>query len=99
MTKRKIEENKISRLEQEMAEAKTERHRQSCANNIARIKDKMTRMQDLDKEIYYGVWSNISKKFVFGIKAKSQNEAMRQLFAKIGNDARKWRFEIKEYRS
>ena len=44
----------------------------------------------------YGVYNKVKKEFQFGIKEKSKRKARQKLFRKIGNDARKWRFEIKE---
>ena len=44
----------------------------------------------------YGIYNTVAKEFQFGIKAKSKSEARRMLFQKIGNDARKWRFETRE---
>lgn len=44
----------------------------------------------------YGIYNTVTKEFQFGIKAKSKSEARRILFQKIGDDARKWRFTVKE---
>ena len=38
----------------------------------------------------------MKKEFQFGIKEPSKRKARQKLFNKIGNDARKWRFEIRE---
>lgn len=43
----------------------------------------------------YGIWSAVSKQFVFGIQEPSKSAARRQLFNKIGNDAYKYRFSAK----
>jgi hypothetical protein len=55
----------------------------------------MTMTQN-NTEVKYGIYNTIAKEFQFGISAKSKSEAMRMLFQKIGNDARKWRFEVRE---
>lgn len=47
-------------------------------------------------EKMYGVWSAVSKKFVFGISETSKKKAWQRLEHKIGKDSYKWRFEIKE---
>jgi len=44
----------------------------------------------------YGIYNTRAKQFQFGIRASSKRKAWQQLFAKIGNDARKWRFEVRE---
>lgn len=46
----------------------------------------------------FGIWSDVSKKFVFGIQQPSQTKARSALYNKIGNDARKWRFSVKPIR-
>ncbi len=43
----------------------------------------------------YGVYSTWSKKWCFGIAEPTKNLAWKALFAKIGKDAYKWRFEVK----
>lgn len=44
----------------------------------------------------WGIYNTVSKKFVFGIHAKTENNAYNALFRCIGNDARKWRFVAKK---
>lgn len=44
----------------------------------------------------YGIYNTMKKEFQFGIKEPSKRKAMQRLFNKIGNDARKWRFEVRE---
>ena len=44
----------------------------------------------------YGIYNRCAKEFQFGIKEPSKNKARQKLFNKIGNDARKWRFEVRE---
>ena len=44
----------------------------------------------------YGIYNTVAKKFQFGIKEPSKNKAWKKLFDKIGYDAMKWRFEIRE---
>lgn len=43
----------------------------------------------------YGIWNDCAKKFQFGIKEDSPMLAEARLFYKIGDDARKWRFEAR----
>lgn len=43
----------------------------------------------------YGIWNNATKKFVFGIKEDTPMLAEARLFQKIGDDARKWKFQVK----
>lgn len=43
----------------------------------------------------YGIWSNATKKFVFGINEDTPMLAEARLFQKIGDDARKWKFQAK----
>lgn len=45
---------------------------------------------------YYGVYNTHRKEFQFGICEPSKRKATDALFKKIGKDAYKWRFEIKE---
>jgi len=44
----------------------------------------------------YGVYNNVSKEFQFGIRGQTKEEVLKKLVDKIGKDAHKWRFEIKE---
>lgn len=44
----------------------------------------------------YGIYNTIKKEFQFGIKEPSKSKAWNKLFQKIGDDARKWRFEVRE---
>lgn len=44
----------------------------------------------------YGIYNTKKKEFQFGICEPSKKKARDKLFKKIGNDARKWRFEIRE---
>lgn len=43
----------------------------------------------------YGIWNSSKKQFQFGIKEDSPMLAEARLVYKIGDDARKWRFEAK----
>lgn len=45
---------------------------------------------------YYGIYNKSKKEFQFGIKEPSKNKARQKLFDKIGKDAYKWRFEVRE---
>lgn len=47
----------------------------------------------------YGIYNTRTKEFQFGIKEPSKNKARQKLFSKIGNDARKWRFEVRELKA
>lgn len=47
----------------------------------------------------YGIYNTRAKEFQFGIKEPSKNKARQKLFSKIGNDARKWRFEVREIKA
>src|SRR5690625_4706134 len=47
-------------------------------------------------KLAFGVFSKVSRKFVFGIREPSKTKARKALFNKIGNDALKWRFVVKE---
>jgi len=51
-------------------------------------------MSQKDKPMY-GIYSNVSKKYVFGIREPSKTKAWKALRRKIGDDSRKWRFEAK----
>lgn len=44
----------------------------------------------------YGIYNTRTKSFQFGIKEPSKTKAFQKLFEKIGDDARKWRFEVRE---
>lgn len=45
---------------------------------------------------YYGIYNTRAKEFQFGIKEPSKTKAKQKLFDKIGYDAYKWRFEVRE---
>ena len=47
----------------------------------------------------YGIWNAIKKEFQFGICELTKRKAWQKLFSKIGKDAYKWRFEVKEIKS
>ena len=46
-------------------------------------------------EIYFGVFSTVSKSFVFGIKEKTKALAWEALKRRIGKDALKYRFCVR----
>ena len=48
------------------------------------------------ESVKYGIWSVVSKKFVFGIKEPSKTKARKALFNEIGKDSYKHRFEVKK---
>lgn len=43
----------------------------------------------------YGVWNTVRKEFQFGIREDTPMLAEARLFQRIGDDARKYRFEIR----
>lgn len=57
----------------------------------------------MKKRIYYkgksgvkwGIWNTCKKEYQFGICEDTPILAQTRLFEKIGNDALKWRFEVK----
>ncbi|MFJ5713155.1 hypothetical protein [Neobacillus sp. NPDC093127] len=46
----------------------------------------------------FGIWSDVSHKFVFGIQEPSKTKAWNALRNKIGENSRKWRFRAKPIR-
>lgn len=46
--------------------------------------------------MYYGIYNTQAKAFQFGICKPSKRKALAALFQKIGDDAYKWRFVVKE---
>jgi hypothetical protein len=44
----------------------------------------------------YGIWNSMRKEFQFGILENSKSKAFKRLFAKIGRDAYKWRFDVRK---
>lgn len=51
------------------------------------------------QEKHYGIYNTKAKEFQFGINEPSKNKARQKLFDKIGNDARKYRFEVREIKA
>ena len=47
-------------------------------------------------DIYYGVYNTCTNEFQFGICEPSKRKATEKLFKKIGKDAYKWRFEVRQ---
>ena len=43
----------------------------------------------------YGIWNDMQKRFVFGIKETSPQRASKALFRRIGKGAYRWRYSIK----
>ena len=43
----------------------------------------------------YGIWNSQKKEFIFGIQETSGDKAFKKLQDRIGNDARKWKFDPK----
>lgn len=52
-----------------------------------------------NQEKHYGIYNTKAKEFQFGINEPSKNKARQKLFDKIGNDARKYRFEVREIKA
>lgn len=50
----------------------------------------------MNRKKRYGVWNTKKKEFQFGICEPSKTKARKRLFEKIGKDAYKYRFQIKE---
>jgi hypothetical protein len=46
----------------------------------------------------FGIWSDVSRQFVFGIQEPTKTKAWNALRNKIGDNARKWRFKAKPIR-
>ncbi len=44
----------------------------------------------------YGIWNTVTKRFQFGISEDTPMLAEARLYQKIGDDAKKWRFEARE---
>ena len=61
-----------------------------------KLLDKVITKQSSSKTKVYGIYNTRAKEFQFGIRETSKRKAMQKLFDKIGNDARKWRFEVRE---
>ena len=45
---------------------------------------------------YYGLWNDWAKEWQFGIVERTAEAATQKAWDKLGNDFRKWRFEIKK---
>lgn len=43
----------------------------------------------------YGIWNQVKKEFQFGIKEDTPMLAEARLFQYVGDDARKYRFEVR----
>lgn len=50
----------------------------------------------MNRKKRYGVWNTKKKEFQFGICEPNKTKARKRLFEKIGKDAYKYRFQIKE---
>lgn len=58
----------------------------------------------MNKEIYqrglpgkkWGIWNQVKKEFQFGIAEDTPMLARARLFQRIGDDARKYRFELRQ---
>ena len=66
-----------------------------------RIKGRTARMKYTTykhgiRGVKWGIWNRTTKRFVFGICEDTPMLANARLFQKIGDDARKWRYEVKQ---
>lgn len=95
MTLSDIHRRKIKRLESIIATDKSEYNIECAKRGIEKELRILDLMKNYDKRFFYGAWSNVSKKFCFGIKAESKNKAYKELFDRIGTDAYKWRWDIR----
>jgi hypothetical protein len=43
----------------------------------------------------FGIWNNVEKRFVFGIREETAAKAEKAFFHKVGKTAYKWRFEVR----
>lgn len=50
----------------------------------------------MEEQTLYGIWSTVSRQFVFGIKETSKAKARKALFNEIGKDAYKFRFDARK---
>lgn len=46
--------------------------------------------------VKWGIWNSVAKRFQFGIAEDTPMLAEARLFQKLGDDARKWRFEVRQ---
>ena len=44
----------------------------------------------------YGIWDTVTKRFILRISEDTPMLAEARLFQKIGEDARRWRYKVKE---
>ena len=44
----------------------------------------------------FGIWNDVEKRFVFGIRKATAKEAEKAFFSKVGRTAHKWRFSVRE---
>lgn len=90
-----VHRNKIKRLENIISTDPSEYNRECAKRGIEKELIILENLKGHDEKIVYGVWSSVSKKFCFGIKAESKNKAYKMLLTKIGTDAYKWRWDIR----
>ena len=46
--------------------------------------------------VKWGIWNSVAKCFQFGISEDTPMLAEARLYQKLGDDARKWRFEVRQ---
>ena len=46
--------------------------------------------------VEWGIWNSVAKCFQFGISEDTPMLAEARLYQKIGDDAKKWRFEVRQ---
>ena len=87
---------KLRRLEKLVATEKHEINRQNAMVGIEREKKFIASLENPNIELFYGAYNTVSKKFCFGIRAKSKTKAREELVRMIGKDASKWRWTIRQ---
>lgn len=46
--------------------------------------------------VKWGIWNSVAKCFQFGIAEETPMLAEARLFQKLGEDAKRWRFEVRQ---
>lgn len=46
--------------------------------------------------VKWGIWNSVAKCFQFGISEDTPMLAEARLYQKLGDDAKKWRFEVRQ---
>lgn len=61
------------------------------------LKNYHTTVETISKKKHFGIWSDSSKQYVFGIDEPSKSKAWKALRKHIGTDSYKWRFRVKQF--